>query len=388
MTQFLSSVGRKRQWLTRRRGESIGAERNVARRRSGEQLPGYLYHEASALVAGHRMRNHRTGSSKRYTVLFTVAMVALLSAACSSTPAGTSATNGKAPTTVSIGVLPNGTQAPLFVAKALGYYRQRGLNVNLVSFGNGPAAVQAVEAGSVQGAAQASTVLLGAAARGIPVVGAYTFATYAHKRSPEGLVVSAASGITTVSQLKGKTIAVSGLGTDQDYVFLLDKYLPAGGLTAKQVSIVEVPFTNQGAALERGQVAAAVAFDPALSLMRADPSKFRVIAQIQQFLPTSSYPENVLVLSRNFMNSSPQVAKAVVAATVEGVRYVKAHPADAAKIVAAATNGVAANDLATLRDLAYTTSTAPPLGAYSALEAAMRAAGVLSGSIDLNQYVR
>lgn len=334
------------------------------------------------------MGKYWTRNTKRRTALCAVAAVGLLVAACSSVPAVKSSTSEKTLTTVSIGVLPNGTQAPLFVAKALGYYRQHGLNMNLVSFGNGPAAVQAVEAGSVQGAAQSAAVLIGAAARGIPVVGAYTFATFAHDRSPEGLVVSASSGITRISQLKGKTIAVSGLGTDQDYVFLLARYLPAGGLTGNQVSIVEVPFADQEAALERGQVAAAIAFDPALSLMRADPSKFRVIAQLQQFLPASSYPENVLVLSRKFVTSNPGAAKAVVAATVEGVRYVKVHSAEAAKIVAAATDGVAANDLATIRDLAYTTSTAPPLSAYSALEEAMRAAGVLSKTIDLSPILR
>lgn len=344
---------------------------------------------SSASDTRHTWKVGRPLRRRRMGATFLLLGIPLVLVACGSSSSARAGANSpiKVLPSVSIGVLPNGTQAPLFVAKALGYFRKQGVNVNLESFSNGPSAVQALEAGSVQGAAQAATVLVGAAARKLPVVGVYTYAMFPRHRSPEGLVVSASSGITDVTQLKNKSIAVSALGTDQDYVFLLSKYLPSGGLTAKEVQIVEVPFASQAAALEQNKIAAAIAFDPALSLMRTDPAKFRVIAQIQQFLPASSYPENVLVLNSGFVKSNPREVKAIVDATVEGTQYVIAHPAKSAAIVASATNGKVPLDLATIRDLTYTTSTVPPFNAYSALMGAMKSAGVLSQSPDPRQYL-
>ncbi len=153
---------------------------------------------------------------------------------------------------------------PYEVARADGYFKNHGLNVQLVYTRGGNAAMQALIGGAVDYAATALDVALqayvnvGADIRRFAVTG----------RLPLFAVVTApgsADQIQSIKDLEGKTVGVSALG-NADHSLTIYLVKQAGGDPAK------VQFATMGVnlfqALRQGQVDAGVVQEPALTLLR------------------------------------------------------------------------------------------------------------------------
>ncbi len=103
-----------------------------------------------------------------------------------------------------------GSRLPLWVAKEAGLFEKYGLNVNLVVIAAGAAAMGALAGGDVQilGAPGATTMV--SAARGLPVTIIGTF-------GPGSWKLATHPAITTVQDLRGKTVGISRLGTSIEF---------------------------------------------------------------------------------------------------------------------------------------------------------------------------
>ncbi len=153
---------------------------------------------------------------------------------------------------------------PYEVARADGYFKNHGLDVQLVYTRGGNPAMQALIGGAVDYAATALDVALqayvnvGADIRRFAVTG----------RLPLFAVVTAprsADQIQSIKDLQGKTVGVSALG-NADHSLTIYLLKEAGGDPAK------VQFATMGVnlfqALRQGQIDAGVVQEPALTLLR------------------------------------------------------------------------------------------------------------------------
>lgn len=162
---------------------------------------------------------------------------------------------------------------PYEVARYHGYFAEQGLDVELVYFRGGAAAMQALVAGAVDYAATSFDVALGAYARGARIVRFFTTG-----RLPLFALVTApgqADRIRRLEDLAGRTVGVSGLG-NADHVLAL--YLVRrAGVDPQRVRFA-VLGPNLFEALRVGHVDAGMVQEPALSLLSR--SGGRVLANL------------------------------------------------------------------------------------------------------------
>ena len=123
-----------------------------------------------------------------------------------------------------------GNRAPLWIAREIGLYEKYGLDVKLVSIAAGSVSLTALLAGNVHLTTDSSSGVVGAVARGAPIVTVSTNGTL-----PYQLV--ALPTIKSPAELKGKIVGSSRIGAGTD--FLLPRILVKVGLTVgKDVSLI------------------------------------------------------------------------------------------------------------------------------------------------------
>ena len=169
-----------------------------------------------------------------------------------------------APLTVGSGLIE--PQAQAYYARAQGYFKQHGLDVNVIVSANGAATTAAVAGGSMQIGITSVLGLAQAVNRGLP------FATFApggihDSRYPaSGLLVLPDSKLTSAKDLAGKTVAVSTLkGLDQLVVAVLVDKL---GGDASSVKFIEMRPPEMLAALQAGRIDAINLEDPEFAAAR------------------------------------------------------------------------------------------------------------------------
>ena len=103
-----------------------------------------------------------------------------------------------------------GSRIPLWIAKDAGLFEKYGLHVNLVVIAAGSAAIGALAGGDVEVLGAPGTTTMVSAANGLPVAIIGTF-------GPGSWKLVAHSGITSVQELRGKTVGISRLGTGIEF---------------------------------------------------------------------------------------------------------------------------------------------------------------------------
>jgi NitT/TauT family transport system substrate-binding protein len=204
----------------------------------------------------------------------------LLLAACGGTTQSDSAGDGAAPAadttdatttdaepvTLRMGYLPNIIQAPLYVGIERGYFAEEGIEFDLETISSGNDAVVQLVAGNFDVAmGGANAGLYNAAERGLDFkIVAPMHSESAPMATP--LVISAdrADEITSVADLEGKTVAVHAFGAAIEY--WMQEALAQGGLTLDDVEMEAVLFPNMPAALQNGDIDAAVLTEPLVTI--------------------------------------------------------------------------------------------------------------------------
>ncbi len=215
-------------------------------------------------------------------------------------------------------------QLACWVALEKGFYQKEGLKVEVAGiFKAGPEEMSAFAAGELDmgyvGEAPATTAVANGAAR-VQVLA---------QVNTEGsaVVVRRGSAMTKVAQLAGKSVAVPGHSTVQD--FLLRKALAKHGVPAGKVRIMVLKPPEMIGALRSRQIDAFIAWEPY-------PAKARTM-RVGKVLVTSAdiwpgHPCCVLVADRKFLAERPQDAQKMVAAHVKATDFINQHPEEALKI--------------------------------------------------------
>jgi NitT/TauT family transport system substrate-binding protein len=205
-------------------------------------------------------------------------------AACSSSGSSSATTtSGSGAVSINFGDLsPNSTLTPFYVAVDQGLFKKAGLDVSVQKFsGGGATSVAAIATGAVQIASGGPTNFIGDLAKGVingKLFGMTVDAGY-------DLVVS--KDITSISQLKGKEIGISGVNSSDD-IFLLATLAHYG------ISANDVTFVTAGTTAER--------------LIALSTGKIQAIADQAATRPAELAVGNVLIKAEDNPVQLPTVA--------------------------------------------------------------------------------
>jgi NitT/TauT family transport system substrate-binding protein len=234
------------------------------------------------------------------------------------------------PDKVTVGVIAILDVAPIYLGKQKEFFKKRNIDLNLVTASGGAAIVPAVVSGQYQFGFSNVVSLLLATQNGLPlkVVCNGNNSTGVDGSDFAALMVKGDSPIKSPADLAGKTVAANTLKNIVD-TSVRASVRKAGG-DPKAVKFVELPFPQQPAALQSGQVDAVFVVEPFQSAVLAQGG--RKIA--------SSYVDvaaNLVVAmyftSQQLMSSNPDLVKRFTEAMKESLAYADSHPDEARAII-------------------------------------------------------
>lgn len=212
-----------------------------------------------------------------------------------------------------------------WVALEKGYYGQEGVSVEIAGvFKAGPEIMTAFAAEELDmayvGEAPATTAVANKTARVVAVAQVNT--------EGSAIVVSRKnSSIKTVKDLQGKTVAVPGYSTVQD--FLLRRALKNAGLALDAVTIIIIKPPEMIGALRTGQIDAFIAWEPYPS-KTATMGVGRTLAGSKDIW--AGHPCCVLVAGTQFLEKHARKVKAVLKAHIKATEFIKQNPHEALRI--------------------------------------------------------
>jgi len=224
--------------------------------------------------------------------------------------------------TIGLSFVPNVQFAPFYVAIEKGFYAEHGLKVDLNHHQAGADLFGALVGGQEDAMMAGGDEVLAARAKGAELV----YVAEVFTRYPIGLIVPADSGIESVADIKGKKVGIPG-PYGATYIGLL-ALLAGSGLTADDVQVESIGFT-QASALLAGHV------DAVIGYVNNEPLQLKKAGMETRTFPVADVRpliSNGIVITEAMLNDHPDVARAIVAGTLEGVQYTIDHPDEALEI--------------------------------------------------------
>ena len=220
------------------------------------------------------------------------------------------------PITIILDWFANPTHAPLFVAQQQGFFKQQGLDVNIIAPASPDDPPKLVAAGKADLAITDQPELLLSVQQGLPLVRVATLVN-----SPlRCMAVKANSGINTVKDLKGKSIGYAMGGIDPA---MLQTMLAAHGLTLQDVKLTNVNY-DLTQALLTGRVDAVIGIIRNFELIQMKLAGFKALAFYPEENGVPKYDELIIVTNRKELNDPrlPLFMKAIQ----QGEAYLQQHP--------------------------------------------------------------
>jgi NitT/TauT family transport system substrate-binding protein len=202
----------------------------------------------------------------------------------------------------------NGTSL-LAVAEQEGIWEKHGLDVTASVFTNGPLQIQALGTGDLDFG------YIGPGAMWLPASGQAK--VVAINTLGEADRVVAQAGITSMQDLRGKTVAVPE-GTSGDMILTLA--LDAAGMTADDIERVAMEPAAIVAALSSKQVDAAGFWYPALATVKQQVPDLVELARNSDFEDTVAFP-TAFVAGNDVVANEPEKVDRVLAALREAMQY-------------------------------------------------------------------
>jgi NitT/TauT family transport system substrate-binding protein len=216
------------------------------------------------------------------------------------------------------------SQAPLWMAYEGGFFRKYGLEVQIIFVESGSRTVQTLISGDVVAAQVAGPAVIQSNFQGSGVV---MIAGFLNTMDYKFIV---ARDITRPDQLKGKSVAVSRIGSSSDFAtrYALEKY---GLVPDKDVAILQIGSQPaRMSALEGGKIHGVMIAIPLTA--RATKLGFNTLADLQML--GLEYQHTGLAVSQNLIKTQPELVRNVLKAFVEGIHFMKSHRKEAIAILA------------------------------------------------------
>ena len=216
---------------------------------------------------------------------------------------------------------------PTMLAQALGEYKKAGLDVEIVDFKGGSQSLQAVMGGSADVVSGYFDHCVNLAAKGQNL---QSFVVY--DRYPGfALVVSPkhTAEINSIKDLANKKVGVSAPGSSTD--FFLKYMLSKNGVDPNSVGVIGVGLgATAVAAMEQGNIDAAIMLDPAVTLLQGQNKGLKILSDTRSQKDTMSvfggeYPGGALYTKVDWIESHPKETQALTAAIVNTLKWIHSH---------------------------------------------------------------
>jgi NitT/TauT family transport system substrate-binding protein len=215
--------------------------------------------------------------------------------------------------------------APLYLAKEKGFFKKRGVDVEIVVIESPADRRAAFAADKLQGMATTVDTHVMTAAAENPISLKQVLALD-DSHGGDGIV--AKKEIKTIKDLKGKTVAAQ-LGAGASY-FWLNYVLLQHGMKITDLKMIDMKAGDAGSAFVAGKVDAAVTWEPWLS--RAKETSFGHVLLSSDKTP--GIIVDSLAFKPDFIKKRRADVKKIVAGWFEAVRFAAAHPKEADAIMA------------------------------------------------------
>ncbi|CAN5358072.1 ABC transporter substrate-binding protein [soil metagenome] len=219
---------------------------------------------------------------------------------------------------------------PTVLAKQLGEFDKAGLAVELVDLKGGSDALKAVLGGSADVVSGYFDHCVNLAAKKQDL---QSFVVY--DRYP-GLVLVVSpkhtSEIKSIKDLAGKKIGVSAPGSSTD--FFLKYLMKKNGVDASGVAVIGVGLgANAVAAMQQGQIDAAVMLDPAVTVLQGSHPDLRILSDTRTQKDTldvfgGEYPGGALYSTATWIASHDKEVQALTNAIVNTLTWIQGHSAE------------------------------------------------------------
>jgi len=213
--------------------------------------------------------------------------------------------------------------SPFYVADALDLYKKYDLKVKLQTFTDPAMLPSALAGGAIDGALMTYDQVIGAAGQGqafkvvMPVDYSYG-----------GDAVLAAKPISKISELKGKKVAYAPLSPSD---FLIAYALKINGMSDKDIQPVNMTPEAVPAAMASGAVPAGVTYEPNVSqIVATGKGKYQVIYSSRE---APGIITDVLAFDAKRIGKDDKQIMALMRGYLDALAYMKAKPAEAAKLI-------------------------------------------------------
>src|SRR5580704_10041944 len=302
--------------------------------------------------------------------------IVLFTVSCNKPETGSPVPGGN-PTKIRVGYIGITCEAPIFCAIENGFFKDEGLDVELVK---------------CEWSKYKDVLALG----GFDIT--HHLIMYLLKPIEQGLDVKFTAGvhtgclrvqtatdskIKTVQDLRGKRIGVPGMGTPP-FIFA-NRVLSANGIDgSRDVTWTVYPAGELGLALQKGEVDAVADSEPIGSLLMAD-GKVRNVADQATDAPYSEEYCCAVIVNGKFLSKNPKAAAAATRALLKGAKWVETNPAAAARLSVEKKYLASNPELNTvaLSHLRYIPSVSGAEAAVNSAATEMKRAGMLSPSTDV-----
>lgn len=221
-------------------------------------------------------------------------------------------------TKIVVGVLPIAPASAVQLGIDEGVFEKHGLDVELQLGDGGAALLPAVASGTMQFAVGNPLSVLTAKSQGLnmAIVSGYSRnykdPSDPEDKAPSGITTRADANINTWKDLEGKTVAINALNTQGDLG--TKARVEADGGDPSKVKFIEIPFPDQLAQLEQGNVDASWTPEPFLSKSRATEGVKYLGDPLRAI---DNLPTMVTFTSADYAKQNPEVVKAFREAIAE-----------------------------------------------------------------------
>lgn len=252
-----------------------------------------------------------------------LAIIAIIVIALVAVGAYFATSGGSSDNVVRIGHLPSDHDTALFVAKEKKLFEDQGLTVELTQFNNGGDLMTAMASGDIDIGYAGITPVMSSISQGVPVK-----VVSGAQIEGSAIVANKNSGITTVADLKGKTVATPGEATIQN--MLLTSALTQAGVSTDSVEFTTMKAAQMTDALKAGQVDAMIIWEPYSSIAVKNGDGV-LIENSSEIIP--GHPCCCVVAREDFIKDHRDSLDKVLKAHEEATKFTNENPAEAAKML-------------------------------------------------------